>query len=415
MFARFPGFSLTVLFLACQNLILAGTGPEMRELVHGNTGFACHLYQKLSTRQGNLFFSPFSISRALAMAYGGARRNTARQMSKTLQFSLSQEKLYEAFFELESELDRLRQTGRLELAIANSLWAQEGYPFGSHYIELIRKYYAGSVNTVDYRLAGGEPARQKINSWVVERTRKKITNILPPGAINTKTLLTLVNAIYFKSDWQKAFDRKNTKDAPFFMEEGKEAKTPLMYQEGLFAYGANASLQMLELPYADDRISMMVLLPREHGSLSEVEKALTPSNLELWRSDLRKTTVKVFLPKFRTTLGFSLMETLKGMGIIRDAFEPREADFSGMVDQGKQFPFFISEVVHKAFVDVSEEGTEAAASTAVTGMLISQALTRTPEIPVFRADHPFIFLIAEKETGSILFLGRMADPVQTNE
>ncbi len=380
--------------------------PISAAVVEGNTAFALDLYRELKDTKGNLFFSPYSISTALAMTFAGARENTAKQMADVLHFPSGQNDIHPAFGQLESLLNEVQTKGDIQLNVANSLWPQEGYPFLAEYLALVKKYYGVAITPVDYRKAA-EKAREIINQWVEEKTKDKIKNLIQPGVLDAVTRLVLVNAIYFKGNWASQFDEKRTKEDTFYLLSGKTVQTPLMAQEKEFAYRDEEFLQVLELPYVGESLSMIVLLPKEKDGLPQLEKQLTAANLRMWTSGPRKQKVKVFLPRFRMTSQFSLSKTLAAMG-MRDAFNPDKADFSGM--DGRVNWLYIGAVLHKAFVDVNEEGTEAAAATAVV-MKIRMALDQ----PTFRADHPFIFLIRENTTGSILFLGRVMDPSQKGE
>jgi serpin B len=249
-----------------------------------------------------------------------------------------------------------------------------------------------------------EKARQQINAWVEEQTQGKIRDLIPPGALDSLSRLVLTNAIYFKGDWTKPFDKGDTKDAPFHVTTRQKFDVPMMYQESRFPFWAGESLKILELPYGTGDLSIMVLLPDEIEGLAKLEARLTDDNLTRWLSGLRREKVRVYLPRFKLTSQFQLASTLKDLGMTL-AFLSDEADFSGM--DGKQ-DLFISAVLHKAFVDVNEEGTEAAAA---TGIVVGATAVLIPkEPPVFRADHPFVFLIRDNRTESILFLGRLVNP-----
>jgi serpin B len=369
-------------------------------IVTGNNQFAIDLYGHLRSHEGNLFFSPSSISIALSMTYGGAKGDTEQQMAHVLHFNLPQLQLHQAFSAL---LDRLRThaTG-IEVSIANRLWGQSGYNFLPAYLQLTKQQYGAGLGQVDFR-QHTEAARQAINSWVEEQTNGKIKDLIPPGALNDFTRLVLTNAIYFKGDWAAQFDKKATKELPFHTSAGAHVNVPMMYQKHPFKYRAVDNLQILELPYVGNRLSMVVLLPKEVDGLRSLEEKLTETNLEKWTSALREQEVEVYLPKFTMTSEFSLKDVLQAMGIT-SAFDAGKADFSGM--DGKQ-DLHLSAVLHKAYVDVNEEGTEAAAA---TGVLIEEAMIRVT--PIFRADHPFLFLIRDNKTGSILFMGRVVNPVK---
>lgn len=377
--------------------------PSVAVAVSNNTAFACDLYAQLKSQEGNLFFSPYSVSTALAMTYAGARGETATQMARTLRFTLPQADLHPAFTALAAQMNAVQQAGQVQLSIANSLWPHKSYPFLEEYRALVKKNYGTIITPVDF--AKEEPkARAQINQWVEEKTQKKITNVI--GApIDPLTRLVLVNAVYFKGNWEIQFKAAQTQQSPFFITVEKSVQAPLMSQTHEFKYGAWQNAQLIELPYAGTELSMLVILPagKTPRELAEVENALSVERLTEWRAQMRKQKVQLFLPKFKVTWGVhSLKNSLLALG-IRDAFAEDKADFSGM--DGKR-DLLVSDVLHKAFVSVDEAGTEAAAATAV----VMQAKSEPARPPVFRADHPFLFLIQENRTGSILFLGRVTDP-----
>jgi serine protease inhibitor len=400
---------LSVIFMVLVMLIELAAYIEnpAPAVVEGNTDFALDLYRELKNTKGNLFFSPYSISTALAMTYAGARENTAKQMADVLHFPPGQKEFHSVFGQLESLLNEVQNQGDVRLNVANSLWPQEGYPFLEEYLSLVKKHYGVVIMPSDYQRAA-EKARKNINQWVEEKTRDKIKNIIPPGILNALTRLVLVNAIYFRGNWASQFDDSRTKEDTFYLLSGKTVQTPLMAQEKVFAYGDEEFLQVLELPYVGGSLSMIVFLPKEKDGLLQLEKQLTAANLRMWASGLRKQKVKVFLPRFKMTSQFVLAKTLAAMG-MHDAFNPNKANFSGM--DGRLHWLYIGAVLHKAFIDVNEEGTEAAAATATLLGRVKMA----PQPPIFRVDHPFIFLIRENTTGSILFLGRVMDPGQKGE
>lgn len=376
--------------------------PDAEAVVRGNTAFALDLYQKLRTIKGNLFFSPYSISTALAMTYAGARGNTETQMAQTLHFTLDQSALHSAFAALETRLKNVQEKGDILLSVANALWPHMGYPFLKAFLTLTKEFYGVSITPVDYH--NPETARQQINTWVEEKTQTRIKELIPPGILDALTRLVLVNAIYFKGNWASQFAKARTQTAPFLVTPSQKVEAPLMTQEHPFKYGKTDRLQILELPYVGNDLSMLILLPHEVNGLAELETALTAPNLEKWSSHLWETEVRIFLPRFKISLGVKLHNTLASMGMV-DAFNGSKANFSGM--DGSE-NLYITAVLHKAFVEVNEEGTEAAAATAVVMGL--RGLTLPP--PIFRADHPFVFLIRENHTGSILFLGRVVDPTR---
>lgn len=392
-----------VLSMGIWSLMLTAFANEIsddKELVAGNTAFAFNLYDRLKQTEGNLFLSPYSISTALAMTYAGARGNTEKQMAQVLHFILDQEHLHPAFASIEAGLNAVQKKGEIQLCVANALWPEKSYTFLKDYLVLLETNYGASVTPLDYKRAT-DAARKEINTWVEQKTNNKIKDLIQKGVLDPATRLVLTDAIYFKGNWANQFKKKDTEDLPFNVAPGKSVSVPMMTQKQRFKYMENDSLQVLEMPYAGDDLSMIILLPREVDGLAGLEAELTVENLNAWMRRLVKREVQVFLPKFEMTSQFSLGETLASMG-MPDAFS-MSADFSGM--DGTTM-LYISAVVHKAFVAVDEEGTEAAAATAVVMRL--KAMPRPPL--VFRADHPFVFMICDNRLGSILFLGRVTDP-----
>ena len=411
-----------ILLLVLQPTIdcFGGERQILAEKVHArvvakrNNEFALELYAKLRQREGNLFFSPYSISTALAMTYAGARGQTDTQMATVLHFptvpsetvlvedTLGRMRFHSAFGTIVKDLNTRGEKGGYELTVANALWGQKGYGFLEEFLQLIKANYDGQLNEVDFRTAA-ESARKTINAWVEKKTNNRIKDLIGRGALDKMTRLVLTNAIYFKGDWARQFKKDRTKDAPFTLLSGQKVDAAMMNQTAKFDYMETEDFQALELPYVENELSMIILLPRRHDGLVDFEETLTTENLLRWRSTARKRKVIVSIPKFKMTRQFSLVSVLKSMGMT-DAFSPGRADFSGM--NGKR-DLFISAVIHKAYVDVNEEGTEAAAATAVTMKVTSIGPTR---IPVFRADHPFLFLIRDNLSGSILFIGRVVNP-----
>jgi serpin B len=382
----------------------ANVGTPTDLAVRGNTAFALSLYQKLSTTKGNLFLSPFSISAALAMTFAGARGNTAREMTTALHFSVEGEELHSAFAGLRQNLLEAAGKGGMRLKVANALWPQQGYPFLPEYLALLERYYGTTATPVDYARAT-EQARQTINQWVERETEQKIKDLIPSGILDPLTRLVLTNGIYFKGDWASQFKKGATHDAPFHGTPGSSIKVSMMTQQHRFRYGERDDLQILELPYAGKELSFVVLLPRRVDGLPELERALTPEGLADWTGRVREQEVVVFLPKFKLISQFRVDAALQALGMV-DAFSPGKADFAGM--DGKPHWLYIGAVLHKAFVDVNEEGTEAAAATGVVVGLTSARV----QPPTFRADRPFLFLIRDNQTGSILFMGRVVDPTR---
>lgn len=374
-----------------------GNESDAAIAARGNTAFALDLYRILAAESGNLCLSPYSISTALAMTYAGAQGETARQMAQALHFTLEQARLHPAFAELEAGLKASQDKGDVLMQIANRLWPQVGYPFLEAFLALTEAYYGVTITPLDY--GDPEAARLTINAWVEEKTHEKIKDLIAPGLLSPLTTLVLVNAIYFKGNWAEQFDPQRTAPAPFWKTPSDKVEVPMMRQAASFGYAETADMRILELPYVGEDLAMTFLLPADPGGLAALEAALTVENLERWMGDLWETDVEVYLPRFKVTGAFELSQALMSLGMV-DAFG--RADFSGM--DGTR-SLFISAVVHQAFVEVNEEGAEAAAATAVI-MARGMPMPR----PVFRADHPFLFLLRDRRTGGILFLGRVADP-----
>jgi len=382
----------------------SGGSSGVANVVEANNQFAFEYYSHLKNREtGNIFFSPFSISSALVMTYEGAREQTAKEMQSVLHFPADDNLRRTEYLKIFNELNK--KDKKYELNIANALWAQKDYQFLSDYIDTVEKYYGGKTNNLDF-VKDPEGSRVTINDWVEKQTKDKIKDLIPQGVINDMTRLVLTNAIYFKGEWVKQFDKENTTDEDFRINENDSVKVPMMQrtdEEAEFNYAENKDLQILEMPYSGEDLSMLILLPK-NDDLAKVENSLSTENLAQWKKDLKKQRVEVFVPKFKFETKYLMTEDLKAMG-MPTAFG-LGADFSGM--DGKK-DLFISAVIHQAFVEVNEEGTEAAAATGVVMMLGALPGEET-KIPVFRADHPFIFLIQEKNSGNILFVGRVVNP-----
>jgi len=366
--------------------------------------FAIELYKRSIIPNDNLFLSPYSIYTVFAMVYGGARGNTATQMERAFHFPLSGMDLHEHVSRLSFAIEAAGQTGNLKLNIANGLWPQDGYPFLEGYLNMTERYYRAKISPLEYRKEY-EDARKTINGWVEEKTEQKIVNLLKPGMINPLTRMVLVNAIYFKGDWLSKFDKKTTQEAQFFLLSGDVVKAPLMTIRQNYGYSDFPDAQILELPYAGQDVSMLVVLPKKKDGLSELEKNLSQKRLKEWSSSMGKREIIVYMPRFKVTSELRLDQMLASMG-MSDAFNHEKADLSGM--DGKKDNLFIGVAIHKAYVDVNEEGTEAAAATAV-GI---QTTSMPAPTPVFRADHPFLFMIRHNSTGAILFMGRVVNPLK---
>ena len=370
----------------------------------GNNAFAVDLYSQLRKQPGNLFFSPESITTAFAMAYAGASGETASQMAATLHFTLPPDRLHPAMGALLAGLNAPH--AGYQLSVADALWAEKGYTFLPAFLKLTSDDYAAGFRPMDFKTAP-DASRATINHWVEEKTNDKIKDLLPPGSVKPSTRLVLTNAIYFKGDWQTPFQKSETRDEDFHLSATQTVKAPLMHLSPRIAYFSGDTFQAVSIPYKAGELSMLVFLPNAADGLPAFEQSFTPANAQKWIGQVSASTkVILTLPKFKMTSQFELNEALSALG-MRDAFHPATADFSAMT--GKR-DLWISAAIHKAFVDVNEEGTEAAAATGI--IMRSMAMARENPPVVFRADHPFLFLIRDNKSNSILFLGRVTDPTK---
>ena len=372
-------------------------------VVEGNNQFAIDLYHRLAGESnGNVFVSPESISLALAMTYAGARGQTAEQIAATLHFTLPPEQLNAAFAALLKELSPGGDKHDYQLSTANRLWAQQGYTFLDSFLKVTREQFGAELAQVDF-VHQSEAARQTINAWVEKQTNDKIKDLIASGTLSPATRLVLTNAVYFKGDWQTPFEKEATAKAPFHVSPEKTADASMMRHQARYLYNGQPDLQILEMPYKGRDLSMVVLLPTKIDGLAELEKSLSTDKLKAWLAGLKSKDVDAAFPKFKVTREVELSSTLSAMGMPL-AFSG-SADFSGM---NGRHDLAISAVIHKAYVDVDEKGTEAAAA---TGTVMRATAIRLPtELEHFTADHPFIFLIRDMRSGSILFLGRFAGP-----
>lgn len=387
---------LSVIIAASSTKSMAASpkGPSLSEsLVTGNNDFAVQMYRELGAAEGNLFFSPYSISSALGMTYIGARGATAKEMESALHFSVAQQALPAAFKDLNRELTATaRKTGQ-KLNIANAL-VLTGGDVSSEFKSTLKDYF-------DAEIFGG--GLDKINGWVKQKTEGKIKTILEE--LDANSVCVLLNAIYFKGVWESQFRKSSTHDAPFNVSATKQVQVPMMYQKNDFKLLAEKDFQAVSLPYKGKSLSMVIILPQTVDGLVSLERQLTDQNLKGWLAKLDKQQaekIDLFLPKFKLETNYNLVPAFSKLG-MKDAFVLSRADFRGMGwPKGR---LYISQIKHKAFVEVNEEGTEAAAATAV-----EMATKSFRQDPVFRADHPFLCLIRDHQSGSILFMGRIVNP-----
>ncbi len=400
------GGLLGLLMLSALSLSAMASEADVTALSAGNTAFAVDLYRTQCQQPGNLFCSPYSVSVALAMTYGGARGTTAEQMAKALRFTLPPERLHPAFRELADTLTSRAKppadqggTG-FQLNVANALWGQRGMAFLPAYLSLMEQAYQGGLRQVDFATAP-EPARQTINGWVAEQTKQRILDLVPAGQITPDTRLVLTNAVYFLASWAAPFSARATTDAPFTLVDGKQVTVPTMHRTGPMGYAAGEGWQAVGLPYVGEQLAMVAIVP-EAGTWPAFEQKLTAEHLTGCLAALKRRAVRLAMPRFQATSAMELRAALSSLGMPL-AFGGG-ADFSGMTGTRE---LSISAVLHKAFVKVNEEGTEAAAATAVV-----MGRTAIPtDLPQVSLDRPFLFAIVDRPTGAVLFMGRVMNPV----
>ncbi|HTQ53418.1 MAG TPA: serpin family protein [Bryobacteraceae bacterium] len=384
-------------------LVLAGALFAANNLTPGLNQFASASYRQLSKGQGNLILSPFCISTALSMLLEGARGQTATSIAAALHQHPGQG-YQEAVAALAAELGKSANTGPNQLSIANALWVARGFPLEAAFEDAMRTLYQAPLTPLDFA-QHAEAAREQINTWTAQQTKDKIRDLFAPGAIQPDTRLVLTSAIYFYGKWQSPFKPSGTRAEPFQLSGGGSVETPFMHQGGGFLYAETPSAQILEMKYDGTPVAFDIVLPKTTDGLPAIEESLDAGTLSGWLGKLTRETVDVAIPKFRAESSFSLGQMLAHLGMA-EAFS-RQADFSGI--DGRR-DLFVSQVVHKAFVDVSERGTEAAAA---TGTVVMAMAVRRRNI-VFRADHPFVFFIRDTASGVILFEGRLSHPGQSS-
>jgi serpin B len=394
-----------------RNLSPDVSAQELAELVAGNNAFALDFYQAVRAQQGNLFFSPYSLSLALAMTYAGARGETETQMADTLRFDLPQERLHAAFNALDLQLavqpdpdPDVEEGRRFQLNVANSIWAQQGYPFLSEFLDLLALNYGSGMNLVDF-INAAEAARLQINQWVSDQTEGKIEDLIPQGAVDDLTRMVLVNTIYFTAAWTHQFDKNLTQDGAFNLLDGSQVQATMMAysQPKRLNYLHGEGYQAVELPYEGSPTAMLLILP-DPEKFADIETALDADGLAAILSALESKTVDLKMPKFEFASRFGLAEVLEQMG-MPNAFDPDLADLSG-IDGTRDL--YVKDVIHEAYVAVDEEGTEAAAATAIIIGVESMPMTEI-ELTI---DRPFIFVIRHLPTDTILFAGRVLNPLE---
>jgi serpin B len=370
--------------------------------VSANNAFTCRLYSELAQQDGNLFFSPFSISSALLMTAAGAQGETAGEMSRGLQLPGSIGEGVSAFEKALKVLKESERTTACRLSIANALWVEKTYKIQQLYRDAVEEQFDAGVFSVDF-VHKADGVRQQINRWVSRRTGGLIRKLVGPGVLDAMTRLVLVNAIYFKGAWEHTFRKRDTRDQSFQCGNGTRRDVPMMHKQDSYGYIENGQWQILEMTYRGNQFSMSILLPRATNGMLALTNSHIFAEFSQQVSRCRVREVDVYVPRFSLRRTYDLKAPLRAMGM--ELPFGLQADFSGI--SGRK-DLFISDVIHQAYVDVDEEGTEAAAAT-----VVAMALTAMPPaepVPVFRADHPFIFMIRHRPTGMILFAGRVVNP-----
>jgi serpin B len=387
---------------------------DVSTIVDGNNTFSCDLYRQFieSREDANFMYSSYSLYLALAMAYAGARSDTARQMADTLHFNMTGEKVHPALNDLSNIINESQTVNKyknpdgsieeviekFQTEIANALWGQQHYGFKTDYLAIIDKYYGSAFKERDF-INQSEPVRLEINDWIAEKTRDRILDMIPRGAIGEFTRLVVTNAIYFKAQWDKEFDKESTEDNDFFLLDGSSISVPMMNNADDIFYFENADFQAVRLYYKGG-FNMVIILPGE-GKFKAVEKAVNGPLLKTAINNMERCRVILHIPKFSYYSEFDDVNAILAKLGMPDAFSGK-ADFSGMTDREVS----LNKVLHKSFINVDEEGTEAIAVTAI----IAMGSPAPPRIVEFTANRPFIYLIQHNDTGAILFMGRVMNP-----
>ncbi len=393
---------ITVIFVSS---ISSGFSQSASDLAQSENQFAFDLYARLSKDEGNVFFSPYSLTNALMMTYEGARGQTARQMRAVLHLGHDDASRRT---EVADAIEDINGTGRsYELSVANALWAQKDCPFKDDYLNLVKNTYSTEAHNLDFK-SDPEASRVAINDWVSDKTHERIKDLLPAGSITPNSRLVLTNAVFFKGKWATPFMEEETLPDFFWLDKDRSIKTDIMILRGKsFWYMDNDQVQVLQLPYKTDDLSMLVILPRAND-IHGLEKIFTLGALTQWQQSMTMQEVNIVLPKFKFNSSYPLNDTLIAMG-MKLAFDEHLADFSGMADIAPNDALCIGLVIHEAWINTDEEGTEASAATGVVMKRLGMQINR-PIVKIFRADHPFLLVIQENKTGHILFMGRVADP-----
>ncbi|HZW29327.1 MAG TPA: serpin family protein [Isosphaeraceae bacterium] len=378
------------------------SGVEIAAVVEGQNQFALDLYARLHERPGNLCFSPLSLAAALTMAHAGAHGETAEQIARVLHLPADGGSAGRASGALLRGLSGDAGPRGVQLTWANSLWAAKQLGLLPEFASLLQERYASAPSVVDFQ-GDPESARRAINGWIGAHTDGKVPEFFQPGVIDGHTQLVLANALTFRGRWAAAFQKERTQPGAFRLSPGRQVQVPFMQQTGKFRRAATDFGEILELPYSGHDVAFLLLLPRQADRLAELEKRLTASSLAEWTRRLKPESLVLSLPRFAIDRELHLEDDLSELGMPR-AFRPDAADFSGLCSAGQ--PVALSEVAQRVRIQVDETGTEAQAATAVR----SARGLGDSTVRELKADHPFVFLLRDLRTGSILFLGRLSDP-----
>jgi serpin B len=378
-------------------------------LAESNLAFGIDMYQQLKKPNSNLFFSPFSIYEALAMVNDGAGGETASQIKAVLR-PVSGLDIRQGVKNVNILIKNMQKDGQGEIAVANSIWPDRDYHFLEGYLVLLKDIYGVQIEPVDYKKeATREKAQKKINQWVEEKTKDKIKNLISKNMLSEDTRMVLVNAIYFKGNWETVFDKDATRKLPFHKGDGSDETTDFMNRRGVFGYKEVENAQLLEIPYKGGKTSMVIVLPNSSSEIKQIEDKLSVAQLNDWMSKMQYKKVDAVIPKFKMNYSSLLNGPLESLG-MKLAFDKNRADFSGMDGCNAQkcdHWLYVSKGIHQAFISVDEEGTEAGAATAFH---MAELTSVGAPVPVFKAYHPFLFFIRESDNGIVLFMGRFAAP-----
>ncbi len=381
----------------------ANNKVTVKEIAEANNEFTVNLYKKLGEDNTNLVFSPYSISSALAVTYAGARGETVREMSDVLWFPEDQDAFHPAY---KAFTDSILISGKekgTELNIANALWVQEDYRLIQDFLDMAKEYYRANAENVSFKTPSDqEKSRQKINQWIEKKTNNKIKELISQGILNELTRMVITNAIWFNGNWLHPFEKSRTSPSIFHITREKSVTTDFMHQKKEIGYYEDDDVQAIELLYKGQKMSMVIILPKKTEGWKLIGKILSSERLTIINEGMKPHKINMAIPKFSIESEFNLKEILYKMGMEQPF--TNDADFSGMTEEND---LRIDEVIHKAFIEVNETGTEAAAATAVT-MALKTAIEE--DIIQFVADHPFLYIITDKTTGGIIFMGRYVNP-----